>query len=171
MCWYVFWVCSECVMSVFRVCSECVQSVFRVRSGCVQSVFRVCSECVQSVFNIEVISSPSASSVSIFGIFHFSDICQGIIFVLLLRSLPLRPLCSCVQGESRRCNYPINFQFYNWWTRNNGQRGSFSTKGDLPVCSCKASRLHLLCHDGGVGHDEHVVPLLLRGAPLHHTAG
>ena len=29
------------------------------------------------------------------------------------RSLPLRLLCSYVQGESRRCNYPINFQFYN----------------------------------------------------------
>ena len=38
-------------------------------SDCVQSVFRVCSECVQSMFNIEIISSPSASSVSIFGIF------------------------------------------------------------------------------------------------------
>ena len=38
-------------------------------SECHQSVFRVCSECVQSVLNIEVISSSSASSVSIFGIF------------------------------------------------------------------------------------------------------
>ena len=63
-------VCSECVQSVFRVCSERVQSVFRVCSECVQSVFRVRSEYVQSMFNIEVISSPSASSVSIFGIFH-----------------------------------------------------------------------------------------------------
>ena len=36
---------------------------------CHQSVIRVSSECVQSVFNNEVISSSSASSVSIFGIF------------------------------------------------------------------------------------------------------
>ena len=61
--------CSECVQSVFRVCLECAQGAFRVCSECVQSAFSVCSECVQSVFNIEVISSPSASSVSIFGIF------------------------------------------------------------------------------------------------------
>ena len=40
-----------------------------VCSECVQTVFRASSECVQSVFNIEVISSSSASSVSIFGIF------------------------------------------------------------------------------------------------------
>ena len=46
---------------MFRVCSECVQSVFRVRS-----------EYVQSMFNIEVTSSPSASSVSIFGIFYLN---------------------------------------------------------------------------------------------------
>ena len=39
-------------------------------SECLQSVFRVSSECLQSVFNIEVISSSSASSVSIFGIFY-----------------------------------------------------------------------------------------------------
>ena len=65
----VFRVCSECHQSVFRVCSECVQSVFRVCSECFQSVFRICSECVQSVFNIEVMSSSSASGVSIFGIF------------------------------------------------------------------------------------------------------
>ena len=61
--------CSECVQSVFRVCLECAQGAFRVCSECVQSAFSVCSECVQSVFNIDVISSPSASSVSIFGIF------------------------------------------------------------------------------------------------------
>ena len=60
--------CSECVQSVFRVCLECAQGAFRVCSECVQSAFSVCSECVQSVFNIDVISSPSASSVSIFGI-------------------------------------------------------------------------------------------------------
>ena len=42
-----------------------------VCSECVQTVFRASSECVQSVFNIEVISSSSASSVSIFGIFLF----------------------------------------------------------------------------------------------------
>ena len=61
--------CSECVQGVFRVSSECVQSVFRVpsvRLECVQSAFSVSSECVQ---RIEVISSPSASSVSFFGIF------------------------------------------------------------------------------------------------------
>ena len=58
-----------CVQGVFRVCSGCVQGVFRVCSECSESVFTVCSECVQSVFNSEVISSPSASSVSIFGIF------------------------------------------------------------------------------------------------------
>ena len=55
--------------------SECLQSVFRVSSECLQSVFRVSSEChqsVQIVFNIEVISSSSASSVSIFGIFWFA---------------------------------------------------------------------------------------------------
>ena len=52
--------------------SECHQSVVRVSSACLQSVFRVSSECVQSVFNIEVTSSSSASSVSIFGIF-FTD--------------------------------------------------------------------------------------------------
>ena len=45
--------------------SECHQSVIRVSSQCLHIVFRVC----QSVFNIEVISSSSASSVSIFGIF------------------------------------------------------------------------------------------------------
>ena len=73
----VFRVCSECVQGVFRMCSECVRNMFSVCSECfgiclecVQSVFRVFSECVQSMFNIEVISSPSASSVSIFGIFH-----------------------------------------------------------------------------------------------------
>ena len=49
--------------------SECLQCVFRVSLECLQSVFRVCSECLQSVLNIEVISSSSASSVSIFGIF------------------------------------------------------------------------------------------------------
>ena len=64
--------CSECVQSVFRVCLECAQGAFRVCSECVQSAFSVCSECVQSVFNIDVISSPSASSVSIFGIFTFT---------------------------------------------------------------------------------------------------
>ena len=64
--------CSECVQSVFRVCLECAQGAFRVCSECVQSAFSVCSECVQSVFNIDVISSPSASSVSIFGIFSGS---------------------------------------------------------------------------------------------------
>ena len=63
--------CSECVQSVFRVCLECAQGAFRVCSECVQSAFSVCSECVQSVFNIDVISSPSASSVSIFGIFQY----------------------------------------------------------------------------------------------------
>ena len=62
--------CSECVQSLFRVCSGCVQSVLRVYSECAESVLRVCSECAQSVFNIEVISSTSASSVSIFGIFY-----------------------------------------------------------------------------------------------------
>ena len=52
------------------MCSECVQSVLGV-----QSVFRVCSECVQSVLNIEVISSSSASSVSIFDLSHmFSNV-------------------------------------------------------------------------------------------------
>ena len=65
--------CSECVQSVFRVCLECAQGAFRVCSECVQSAFSVCSECVQSVFNIDVISSPSASSVSIFGIFMFQS--------------------------------------------------------------------------------------------------
>ena len=60
---------SECVQSEFRVHLECVQSAFRVCSECVQSVFRVCSEFFQSTLNIEVISSPSASYVSIFGIF------------------------------------------------------------------------------------------------------
>ena len=64
-------VSSECRQSVIRVSSECLQSVFRVSLECLQSVFRVCSECVQSVFNIEVISSSSASSVSIFGIFFY----------------------------------------------------------------------------------------------------
>ena len=46
--------------------------MFRVSSGYVhvQGIFRVCSEYVQSMFNIEVISSPNASSVSIFGIFN-----------------------------------------------------------------------------------------------------
>ena len=51
-------------------------------SECHQSVFRVSSECVQSVFNIEVISSSSASSVSIFGIFFYfftADFLHGII--------------------------------------------------------------------------------------------
>ena len=54
---------------ILGIYSDYVQSVFRVCFECVLSVFRVCSECVQSVFNIEVISSSSASSVSIFGIF------------------------------------------------------------------------------------------------------
>ena len=67
--------CSECVQSVFRVCLECAQGAFRVCSECVQSAFSVCSECVQSVFNIDVISSPSASSVSIFGIFSSRYLC------------------------------------------------------------------------------------------------
>ena len=55
---------------MFRVCSGYVLSVFKVCSECNQSVLRVCPPCVLSVFNIEVISSPSASSVSIFGIFN-----------------------------------------------------------------------------------------------------
>ena len=83
--------CSECVQSVFRVCLECAQGAFRVCSECVQSAFSVCSECVQSVFNIDVISSPSASSVSIFGIFCvatgsmcliFANECSGILLSL-----------------------------------------------------------------------------------------
>ena len=53
---------------MFRVFSECVQSVFRVCSECFQSVFRVCSGLV---VKIVVIASYSASSVSVFGIFHF----------------------------------------------------------------------------------------------------
>ena len=61
--------CSEYVQIVFRVCSECVQSLFRMCSECVQSLFRVCSEFVQSVLRVCLISSPSASSVSVFGIF------------------------------------------------------------------------------------------------------
>ena len=71
VCSECFGICLECVQSVFRVFSECLQRVLRVSSECHQSVIRVSSECVQSVFNIEVISSPSASSVSIFGIFCF----------------------------------------------------------------------------------------------------
>ena len=59
---------SESVIHVFEILSN-LGNIFRVCSGYVQSVFRVCSECVQSVFNIEVFSSSSASSVSIFGIF------------------------------------------------------------------------------------------------------
>ena len=62
--------CSECVQSVLRVCSECVQNVFRVCQECVKSVFRVCSEYVSSMFNFVVISSPSASKVTIFNIFR-----------------------------------------------------------------------------------------------------
>ena len=79
--------CSECVQSVFRVCLECAQGAFRVCSECVQSAFSVCSECVQSVFNIDVISSPSASSVSIFGIFFCRNpdgLCLGFIIHSLL---------------------------------------------------------------------------------------
>ena len=65
---------SECIQSVFRVCSECVQSLFRVCSECVQSVFRICSEYVHIfvVVKIVVIASSSASSVSVFGIFHWN---------------------------------------------------------------------------------------------------
>ena len=73
----VFRVRSECVLGVFRVCTGCVQGAFRVCSECGQSAFSVCSECVQSVFNIEVISSPSASSVSIFGIFKEESTNEG----------------------------------------------------------------------------------------------
>ena len=77
----VFRVCSECLQSAFKVRSECLQSLFRVCFECVQSGFRVCSECVQSVFNIDVISSSSASSVSIFGIFFVFVI---VIFVVIV---------------------------------------------------------------------------------------
>ena len=52
---------------ILGISSECAYSVLTVCSDCVQSVFRVCSECVQ----YEVISSTSASSVSIFGIFSY----------------------------------------------------------------------------------------------------
>ena len=74
---------SEYVQSMFRICSEYVQSMFRVFSEYVQSMFRVCSGYVQSmskvdcqdylsrlVVKIVVIASSSASSVSVFGIFH-----------------------------------------------------------------------------------------------------
>ena len=83
----VFRMCSEYVPSVFRVSSECHQSVIRVSSECHQSVFRVSSECLQSVFNIEVISSSSASSVSIFGIFP-SQSSPSSSFSLLVNHIP-----------------------------------------------------------------------------------
>ena len=75
---HTFRVLSEYVQSLFRVCSECVKSVFRVFSECVQSLFRVCSECVQSMFRVCFISSPSASFVSVLGIFTLESklICQ-----------------------------------------------------------------------------------------------
>ena len=76
--------CSECVQSVFRVCLECAQGAFRVCSECVQSAFSVCSECVQSVFNIDVISSPSASSVSIFGIFFLNSRSEFFLSIIYL---------------------------------------------------------------------------------------
>ena len=59
---------SQWLIHVFEILSN-ITHIFRLCSECVQSVFWVCSECVQSVFNIEVISSPSASSVLIFGNF------------------------------------------------------------------------------------------------------
>ena len=103
----VFRVCTVFVQSVFRVCSECVQCVFRVCSECVQSVFRVCSECVQSMFNIEVISSPSASSVSIFGIFYERQlklmvIMQMISFVLSAERLKERHRMQMSQSYYRQ---------------------------------------------------------------------
>ena len=79
---HIFRVCSEYVQGIFRVCSEYGQRVFRVGSEKVQRRFRVCSEYVQSmlvgcqdwlsrlVVKIVVIASSSASSVSVFGIFH-----------------------------------------------------------------------------------------------------
>ena len=52
---------------MFRVCSEYVQGMFRVCSEYSQSIFRVYSEYVMVCF----ISSSSASSVSVFGIFQY----------------------------------------------------------------------------------------------------
>ena len=66
----MFRVWSEYGQDMFRVCSECIKGMFRVCSEYVRSMLRVCSEYVQSMFNIEVISSPNASSVSIFGVFN-----------------------------------------------------------------------------------------------------
>ena len=57
------------------MCSECVQSMFRLCSDCVQSVLTVCSECAQRVFRVCFISSPSASSVSVFDIFLHNFLC------------------------------------------------------------------------------------------------
>ena len=64
------------VQSMLRECSEYVHSMFRAGSGQVQSRFRAGSEYVQSMFGVCFISSSSASSVSVFGIFYLYFKCQ-----------------------------------------------------------------------------------------------
>ena len=56
--------------------------MFRVCSESVQRVIRVCLECVLSLFNIEVISSPSVSSVSIFGFVYLCSYLCCLFFYL-----------------------------------------------------------------------------------------
>ena len=65
----MFRVYSHYVQSMFRVGSEQVQGRFRAGSGQIKSRFRAGSEYVQCMFGVCFISSSSASSVSVFGIF------------------------------------------------------------------------------------------------------
>ena len=69
----MFRVYSHYVQSMFRVGSEQVQGRFRAGSGQIKSRFRAGSEYVQCMFGVCFISSSSASSVSVFGIFN----CRG----------------------------------------------------------------------------------------------
>ena len=74
----MFIVCSEQVQGRFRAGSEQVQSRFRAGSEQVQSRYRAGSEQVQSMFWVCFLSSSSASSVSVFGIFFTASASTGL---------------------------------------------------------------------------------------------
>ena len=88
---------------------------FRVCSESVQSVFGVCLECVQSLFKIEVISSPSASSVQFLDLFICVPICAAYVFILCKIS---EILMFAVQWSDNACfcrkQLRLSVQF-DWW--------------------------------------------------------
>ena len=74
-------------------------------SESVQSVFGVCLECVQSLFKIEVISSPSASSVQFLDLFICVPICAAYFFIC---AKSLKFSCSRCSGPIMRASAGSN---------------------------------------------------------------